>query len=523
MTLKPLYASLAVCLAIPAFGAARPDVNFPKSPDQLFGPLYADVERSAVFPDQKSFADCVPKRDPAAILADYRAQKASGKPIDLKAFVGANFLIPEPPPTLPKTDQALAAHLSDLWDTLVRRPDTAVAGSSLLPLSHPYVVPGGRFREVYYWDSYFTMLGLRVSGREELIESMTDNFASLIQNYGFVPNGNRTYYLTRSQPPFFALMVELVAEKEGPKTYIKYLSALEKEYEYWTDKSFPTHHLVEIPGCGVLDRYYDRATTPRPEAFSADEAVARSSKEAPPELYRNLRSAAESGWDFSSRWFADGRSLATIETTQIVPVDLNALLWQQELTLAKAYQASGRVMDAARLTDEAAMRKAALMRACWYEESGFFADARLSGPGQVPLTLAGMMPLFLKMADAEQADAAAKTIAERFLRPGGVVTTLTRTGQQWDAPNGWAHLEWITISGLRSYGKTALAETIARRWIALNQQVYRQTGKMMEKYDVEDLSKPGGGGEYPSQDGFGWTNGVLLKLMDIYAEKAPAP
>ncbi len=503
-----------------AAGVLAPARDLPASPDVLYGGLFADVQRARIFPDQKTFADCVARSAPETILSAYAEQKT--KPgFDLKQFVAEHFLIPEPPRVIVPEEPTMEAHIQALWGVLQRAPDREIPGSSLLPLPHPYVVPGGRFREIYYWDSYFTMLGLRESGREDLIESMIDNFASELTRFGLIPNGNRTYYLSRSQPPFFALMVEFLAEKKGPSVLRKYRSALEQEYAYWTDRTWPTQHVVRLPNGVELSRYYDREDTPRPEAFALDEEVAAQAKAPRAEVMRSLRSTAESGWDFSSRWFADGRTLATIQTTDIVPVDLNALLWNLEDTLARAYQADGDKAKADELAAAAERRKRALLETCWSERDGFFVDCDLrTGQRRDALTLAGAAPLFLKIATPAQAKAVATTLRRRFLRPGGVVTTLVPTGQQWDAPNGWAPLEWMTIRGLANYGENELAAEIAHRWIALNRAVYQRTGKLMEKYNVEDTSLLAGGGEYPSQDGFGWTNGVLLALLRQYPDAA---
>lgn len=491
-----------------------------RSPDRVYGTLFADVQRARVFPDQKTFPDCVPRGEPASIVAAYEAALRTGQPVDLKAFVREHFLVPETRELALPPAPTLEAHLHQLWDALRRAPDKTVAGSSLLPLPNSYVIPGGRFREVYYWDSYFTMLGLRASGREALIESMVDNFAYLIERYGFIPNGNRSYYLSRSQPPFFAPMVELLAERKGDEVYRRLRDALQAEYAYWMDETFPTRHVVALPDGSRLNRYYDQQDAPRPEAFALDEATRQAAGAGTAGVYRQLRSAAESGWDFSSRWLGDGRSLATIETTELVPVDLNCLLYRLELTLAKAWRVTGDETRAKSLEEAAERRKRAVLQACWSEAQGFFFDFH-HGRGQraAACTLAGVAPLFFRLATPDQAAAVAKTLRERFLRPGGVVTSLSETGQQWDAPNGWAPLEWMTIQGLRNYGHDDLAEEIARRWIKLNRDVYRRTGKMMEKYNVEDLTLPAGGGEYPSQDGFGWTNGVLLKLLRLYPDE----
>jgi alpha,alpha-trehalase len=485
-------------------------------PEEIYGDLFVAVQRAPVFSDQKTFPDAVPLTAPATILARY-AEARQGAGFDLAAFVRSSFAVPEEHALAVPQAKDLEDHLNSLWTLLRRAPDQGVVGSSLLPLPQPYVVPGGRFREVYYWDSYFTMLGLRQSGRKELIRSMVDNFAYELRTFGHVPNGNRTYYLSRSQPPFFALMVELLAAQEGDAAYREYGDALEREYAYWMDRSAPTRHLVTLPDGAVLNRYFDQKDTPRAEAFATDEATARGSSQPPRQLYRNLRSAAESGWDFSSRWLRDERALGSIATTEIVPVDLNCLLYQLELTLAKARRVNGDAAGAGAAERAAQQRRGAIQRVFWSAEERYFFDFDLArGTRRTAWTLAGAVPLFLRVATPAQAAGVAAAVRNRFLRPGGVVTTLVTTGQQWDAPNGWAPLQWTTVCGLENYGETALAGDIADRWLRLNREVYRRTGKMMEKYNVEDVSLAAGGGEYPSQDGFGWTNGVFLALEHQY-------
>ncbi len=393
----------------------------------------------------------------------------------------------------------------------------------MLPLPKPYVVPGGRFQELYYWDSYFVMLGLRESGREDLIESMVDDFAWELSSYGLIPNGNRSYYLSRSQPPFFALMVEFLAEKEGPSVYRRYRPALLAEHAFWNDESLKTQHMVTLNDGSRLGRFFDRSDGPRAEAFETDETTRKMAAPRPAGIYHDIRAAAESGWDFSSRWFADGQHMATIDTTSIAPVDLNALLVQLDRTLAMADEEVGDDVGADSIRHQSERRIRDLRKECWSNAADFFLDYNLKTGAQSPAqSLGGVMPLFLRIATRAQADAVANTIERRFLRPGGVVVTLVNTGQQWDAPNGWAPLEWITIQGLRNYGHDVLAKEIAERCIRLNRGVYRHTGRMMEKYNVEDTTLIAGGGEYPSQDGFGWTNGVFLKLLAVYGERLGA-
>lgn len=483
-----------------------------------YGPLFSAVREQAIFSDSKTFVDCIPKFAPAAIMADYLALgRAPGAGFNLRQFVEDRFIVPAVDHAVAAPGENLERRLRTLWRILRREADVPQAGSSLLPLPFPYIVPGGRFREIYYWDSYFTMLGLRECGEEEMIGNMAGNFAHLIMRHGFVPNGNRTYYLSRSQPPFFSLMVELMVERQGSEAYARYLPALRAEYDYWMDRTAPTAHVVPMPDGSRLNRYYDQLDTPRPESFVEDEALAGRTTQARGRLWRHVRSAAESGWDFSSRWFADGRSLETIETTNLVPVDLNCLLHQLETTLAKASRAGGDDARADELAAAAARRAQSILSHCWSDQAGYFCDYHLDGrPVTDRVSLAGLFPLFFKLATVDQARAVANAVRQKFLRPGGVVTTLRNAGQQWDAPNGWAPLQWITIQGLENYQCHELAAEIARRWIRLNAEVYARTGKLMEKYNVEDVSLEAGGGEYPSQDGFGWTNGVLLALLKNY-------
>jgi alpha,alpha-trehalase len=269
-------------------------------------------------------------------------------------------------PSLP--GEPLETYIARLWDVLSHQSDEMRGRSSLLPLPYPYVVPGGRFRELYYWDSYFTMLGLEADGRHDLALDMLKDFAFEIDCYGHVPNGNRTYYLTRSQPPFFSLMVDLIAEREGEGSYLTRLPELESEYEYWMDGSAflqrgqGYRRLVRLADGTVLNRYWDNREAPRDESYREDVKTALGSHRDPGDLYRNLRAAAESGWDFSSRWLADGHSLNTIRTVSLLPVDLNSLMVHLEQTLAKAYRIKGDAGRSSQFAKLAAQRQAAIRR-----------------------------------------------------------------------------------------------------------------------------------------------------------------
>lgn len=523
--------------------------NYP-APDKLYGQLFKDVQLQQIFPDGKTFVDCTPKRKVKDIMYDYGMMK--GPNMDLKKFVENNFNLPPAPPQLNYIQQEkdVSQHIKNLWSVLRREADVSprwegkdANGMSLLAMPYPYVVPGGRFREVYYWDSYFTMLGLKASGDIALFENMVKNFDYLIYNFGHIPNGNRTYYLSRSQPPFFCMMVDMLASVKGKFVYKKYLPSMLKEYAYWMDGATEAKngeavkHIVKMKDGEILNRYWDENNTPRPESYKEDyetaDAAAQelamvikvASEEKLKEILdkrrqdvcRDLRAAAEGGWDFSSRWLADPNKLSTIQTTKIVPVDLNCLLYSMEKTITVACKVSGKKSLALQYEKKAAVRKKAILKYCWNSEKEFFVDYNFAIGSQSELvTAAGLFPLFVKIATPVQAMAAAKITETTLLKDGGIVTTANTTGQQWDAPNGWAPLQWIAVNGFKNYNNTKLSKTIAHRWVALVDRVYANTGKLMEKYNVEDISKEAGGGEYPAQDGFGWTNGVYLALKKLY-------
>jgi len=500
-------------------------VSQDKTPSQLYGQLFEEVQMQRVFPDGKTFVDAVPHDAPAIVMQRYRDER--GTPgFDLAAFVRRNFTVQRPKESAYRSTpgEDVCTHIDSLWHVLERKPDDArrTAYSSLIPLPRPYVVPGGRFDEVYYWDSYFTMLGLDESGRHYLALSMVGNFASLIDRYGHIPNGNRTYYLSRSQPPFFASMVELIAagSRSPAAVYVTFLPALSEEYAFWmagheTLEPGKAHRrVVRLKDGTLLNRYWDDRDSPREESYREDVATARASKRPAAEVYRDLRAGAESGWDFSSRWLADGKTLATIRTTALLPVDLNSLLFHLETTLARAYAFSHNAEKAADLGARAALRKAAILRYLWDPANGVYTDYLWrEGMPTGTVTAASLYPLFFGLATRSHADRVVTAVQAHLLKPGGLVTTTIESGEQWDAPNGWAPLQWIAVRGLADYGESDLARTIASRWMNNVVAAYRRTGKLMEKYNVVDPSQAGGGGEYPGQDGFGWTNGVLRKML----------
>ncbi|MGY6560414.1 MAG: trehalase family glycosidase [Nitritalea sp.] len=520
-------------------------IHFPES----FPGLFEEVQTSSLFADSKTFVDLIPQADAEVVMAAY-TQACQAPDWDLAAFV-TTFFHPEPvlePALLKEQEQekkpqaeegaggrvaetpdallssgaeakqvhSLETHLHAHWKVLRRAADEHRPPSSLLPLPYAYVVPGGRFGEIYYWDSYFTMLGLAESGENDLLEAMLRNFASLIDTIGFIPNGNRSYFLSRSQPPFFALMLELAVEKLGRQAlYTEFYTQLEREWAFWE-----AHRRVDLSEGQYLFRYDDAAHSPRPESFREDVHLAREVAD-PQALYRHLRAACESGWDFSSRWLADPQQLSSIRTAALCPVDLNSLLYQHARIAATAAGLSGREVEQRIWRERQEQLRSAVLHYCRDAETGVFLDYDVEQGRCTEVPSAAMaFPIWAGLAEGHITSASLDFLERELLKPGGIVCTPVYSGQQWDAPNGWAPLQWIAYQAFQLSGRQAQARLLAERWCSLNEAVFQRTGKMMEKYHVEDLSLEAGGGEYPVQDGFGWTNGVYLALRAALRKEA---
>lgn len=504
------------------FARARAEFEPRKgSPDELLGELFQDVQFRRIFHDGMRFVDMVPANKLRSILKEY-AKHRHDPYFDLPKFVEEHFkdYIGEPTSYHTNPNHTVEQHISELWDVLTRR--VYKNSGSLIALPHPYVVAGGRFSAQFYWDSYFVMLGLAADNRWDMVENMVKNFAFMLRKFGHIPNGNRTYFVGRSQPPLFAAMVRLLAEHNGSYTLVKYLPHMLLEYHFWmkgkkdvTSARPARLRVVRMPDGTLLNRYFDNKSTPRPESYKEDvDTAVEAGGRTPSKVYLDLRAAAESGWDFSSRWLADPQKLATIHTTDIVPVDLNSFMVMLEQTIADAYTTLKQAKVAAVYRRLAEQRQEAISHYCWDADEGFFFDYDLVTHEHTPYyTLAAATPLWVGAATSNQAASVAQLLQNKFLKKGGLVCTLDTTGQQWDAPNGWAPLQWMAVQGLRRYGHGDLAEEIKHRWVMIVTDAYKESGKLVEKYNVVDPTMAAGGGEYVLQDGFGWTNGVLLAML----------
>lgn len=480
--------------------------------------LLGDKAVRELYPDGITLVDMLPRRRLKIIAKAY--QHESQQPdFDVATFINVNFL-PIIYQESYKTDKTHtpAQHIERLWQVMWRSEKKNKG--SLIGLPHPYVVSGGRFRSVFYWDSYFIALGLAVSGHWGLIEDMAKNFAFLLRRYRRILTGNRTYFKSRSQPPVFSLIIRLLATHKGNRALALFLPYLLLEYRFWMKgarnlKDGTIKRVVRMPEGEILNRYFDDNDTPRPESYREDiETANQADSKIKAKIYRSIRAAAESGWDFSARWLRDDQNISTIRTIEIIPVDLNCLLYELETTIADAYKHLRQKRLSKLFLRRAENRAKAINKYFWDEKHKFYFDFDLTAKRPcVVYSAAGMFPLFSRIASKDQAKRATRALKKMLLKPGGVVCTNILTNQQWDAPNGWAPLQWITVKALRNYQFDDLANQIKARWQKNVEQWFRASGRLFEKYNVVDIKKPSGGGEYVLQEGFGWTNGIYLAFL----------
>ncbi len=370
----------------------------------------------------------------------------------------------------------------------------------LLYLPFPYVVPGGRFNEMYGWDSYFIVLGLVHDGKTQLARDMVDNFLYEIRNYGKILNANRTYYMTRSQPPFLTGMLLAVFQATGDKEWLRQaVPAVLDTHRFWTSEP----HLTEASG---LSRYWDFGEGPAPEVLSAEKDAQgrnhydlvkdyyrshdvsdydltqyfdRAHDQFKPLFYKGDRSMRESGFDPSNRF-----GPFNIDIIHYNPVCLNSLLYLMEEQTARILQTLGQAAEAKAWHERSAQRAARINRLLWDEASGLYADYnfQLKKRGAYPF-LTTFYPLWAGIATPAQA-ARVKANLGLFEKPGGLQTSRFVSGNQWDAPFGWAPLEMIAVEGLRRYGFNEDADRISREFLTLVRDSYQRDGVIVEKYNV---------------------------------------
>ncbi|MGA8273011.1 MAG: trehalase family glycosidase [Candidatus Sulfotelmatobacter sp.] len=496
----------------------------------------------------RSMSDCKSVVDP----------KIKASPV---IYLPAGFSEPEALRKLAGECDVRVEHLPVKIDHLGEIDTTKIQPPGLLYLEHKYVVPGGRFNEMYGWDSYFIIRGLLRAGRVQLARGMVDNFFFEIENYGAMLNANRTYYLTRSQPPFLSSMFVDVYEtlqrngQADPVWLAKAYADLEKDYEMWNRSP----HLADDI---ALSRYYDFGEGPPQEAVQDETGYYRKVAsyfffhpaeadsyilETPPaaarsvagsaytlqvcdvsqtmpragcderrefklssDYYKGDRSMRESGFDVSFRFGPFGAA-----THHYAPVCLNSLLYKTEKDLAQISQWMGRAADADRWSKRAGKRKQFITRYLWDDKAGFFFDYNLTmGQKSSYRYATTFYPLWAGLATPKQARAVEKNLPI-LEKPGGLAMSAEDTGAQWDLPYGWANIEMLAVAGLRRYGYNADADRVSYEFLSTVAENFRRDRYIVEKYNVVTRSSEAHVelGYQMNVVGFGWTNAAFLELL----------
>lgn len=364
---------------------------------------------------------------------------------------------------------------------------------TLIGLPQPYITPNrDMFSELYYWDSFFIVQGLRGTAHEERILDTAENLRFMQARFGRIPNANRYYFLSRSQPPFFSQIIRLGVEvlQKGKALDLEewlsemYLYACQEYQSVWMGTEFPDHRCVYRG----LSRYYDL------------------------NIWHNS-AEAESGWDMTSRFFH--------RCLDFLPIDLNCILLQYEKDLAYFAGLLGKKSEEQRWLKTADLRSEAMQNVFWNEGHGFFMDFDFVNQCQSPLiTMGGMFALWSELATPEQAIHIVNVMTRELETDHGLLTTSrqafsteTQRGQ-WDYPNGWAPLHFIAVEGLLKYGYKSDALRIAKKWNDLVAGIFNQSAGIHEKYNVVE----GGAAaseRYSHQLGFGWTNSVFLHFNKL--------
>ena len=549
-TLLALAACSLSLVALPGYGYAQAPTP---SIDTYIHASWNSLERSMV--DCKSLVDPKTRTAPVLYLPFGMAEPTAVHA--LEAACGVRVL-----------------HLPRRIDHPGALMPAEIPTPGLLYLPNPYVVPGGRFNEQYGWDSYFTLLGLLHDERLDLARGMVENFFFEIENYGNLLNANRTYYLTRSQPPLLSSMIRLVYDADvsaTPQAYRKADAWLATAYTY----AVRDHALWLSPehraGDTGLARYHDLGEGPVPEMADASEyypdiirwllahpdvktnylvqgpAVAPGAEPTPeqaatvqriscdplhshvcaranvgdhwltPEFYQGDRADRESGFDTTFRFGPFSGS-----TENYAPVGLNALLYKYELNLAWMADHLHKDAEAAAWKQQAAARKAAVDKYLWSAKAGMYMDWNYATHTQSTYNyITTFYPLWAGASSPAQTKAVAAHLP-LFLHPGGVAMSTTDSGVQWDLPYGWAPTTYFTVAALARSGDADAARTVASRFMQSVRNEYSHDGTIREKYNVVDSNANihVTTGYKQNVIGFGWTNGVYLRFGQFLA--APA-
>ncbi len=401
--------------------------------------------------------------------------------------------------------------IASKWEQTVRfKPKDE---GNLIGLPYPYIVPclKGHFQELYYWDTYFASRGLALHGQKELVKNCCDDFIHEIELFGFIPNGSRTFYLSRSQPPYFGAQIAMVYELYGDKEWLeKAVAALEKEYKFWMEKRILPlglqhygHHAEEE----MLLEFYEHCCVRRLGSSATADKTYMLGQGA------HTCGEAESGWDFNPRF--ERRCL------DYVAIDLNSLMYYNENLLADFHRELGNDDRADEWLKLAEVRKSLINQYCWDEERGVFLDYDTREDKVSPvLSMASLQPLWAGLATEEQAASTVKAM-EKYLEFDHGLSTCEKNDSgityQWDYPNGWPCLQMIAMDALKRYGFEEETKRIAKKYLDTVLSNYESTGDIWEKYNVVTGTTEVQN-EYDMPAMMGWSAGAFAVALSYFED-----
>lgn len=520
------------------------------SPIFCNGPLLHAIQTARLFNESKTFVDMPLMDTPENILKAFDGLPQNYTREDLLNFVnkyfaesGSDMYLIEPkdwkdnPVFINKfKDMKLKEwvdYLHSKWKLLLRVFNHTECGAechSSLWVPNPFIVPGGRFREYYYWDSYFIVEGLILSEMYETVKGIIENYFYLLEKHNIIPNGGRVYYLNRSQPPLLTLMVQRYYESTKDIEFLKKsIPYLEKEYNFWMK-----NRKANVDDCykAYLNQYNVNASEPRPESYMDDVLTSMkfTTNDEKSRLFKNLASGAESGWDFSSRWFENTNDITSIKTSEIIPVDLNSIMFQVEMILSQFHNTLGNSLKKHIYFKKAKLRQKLMHNYLYNKDqclwNDYHLDTKLKNSN---IYMSNVLPLWAGIttfAEDGHIDCLMNSLLPFIDFDGGLPISLILSGQQWDFPDGWAPMQFFFVKALENLNNTKadlLARQITEKWIYNNYCTWKKTGYMFEKYNIKEVGNPGRGGEYVVQEGFGWTNGVALYFLEKYGTDLKLP
>lgn len=430
--------------------------------------------------------------------------------------------------------------LNSQWVDLYKQFDSRMLQdncvSSHLPMKYPFVVPGGRFIEIYYWDTYWTIEGLLVCGMLQTVRQSIENFVEFIKKFGFIPNGSRVYYLNRSQPPYFSQMVMRYfdfcmqsdqlsnAQKEDVKKFVlgEALDCMIKEYAFWMKNKSVDVKISDRRSC-KLNVFRANTSRPRPESYFEDLHTASqlNTNEEKEKLYLDIATAAESGIDFSSRWFKDPMNMNTIQTSDLIPVDLNAVMYKNELIISDLSRVKGDLNIARKFKMLSLKRRFAINKILWCADINCWADYNFKTSQFTDhFYVSNLSPLWFDIKppnNLKETDLIELHLSSLIDNYHGIPYSFINSNQQWDFPNIWAPNQHNLIEFLNKFDQN-LALKLARKFFSSIYKGWMSSKAFYEKYNAHTPGERGHGGEYEVQSGFGWTNGVIFKLIELFKD-----